>query len=189
MNIKTIFSTTRTLKFRILNVIVVTFTLIAFASANSYADDLSYCINSVLNGNYSTAFNSCYKSCNLGQFGGCTFLGRMYQKGLGVSPNIHKALTYYEKSCNQGEAVSCSNIGIIHLNAEGVSKDYHKAKKYFEKSCSLGSGIGCNNLGGIYEEGFGVPKSASKLIYYYSKACDLGEGFGYTLESFLEKVF
>ena len=139
MKVKNKFSSIIALKFRILNAIGII--SIALLSSNLYANDLSYCLNAFLNGNYNRAFDYCFKSCNSSQLGGCTFLGRMYQKGLGVSPNIYKALTYYEKSCNQGEAVSCSNIGIIHLNAEGVSKDYYKAKKYFEKSCSLGSSM------------------------------------------------
>ncbi len=48
----------------------------------------------------------------------------MYQNGLGVEQNYHKAVQYYLKSANQGNSDAQNNIGIasFHLVSKVVTR-------------------------------------------------------------------
>ena len=102
-------------------------------------------------------------------------LGKCYAEGLGVEPNISKAIELITDAADY-DAEAQYEMGMRCLEGNGVKKDIGKAVKYLEKS---GNGRYHNNaaanykLGELYYEGKLVKKDdeLAKKYWYMSAGC------------------
>ena len=65
-------------------------------------------------------------------------LGRMYDKGQGVTQDYKEAVKWYRLSADQGNADAQFNLGIMYENGQGVEEDYVRAHMWFNIAASSG---------------------------------------------------
>jgi len=118
------------------------------------------------------------KACTSGELYACSYLGNMYDQGLGVAVDYHRAATLYSKTCNAGTASDCYNLGLLYEEGNGVIQDYAHSAVLYSKACDRGSGEGCTGLGDLYSNGHGVFQDEPKAHRLYDKGCNLGDQLG-----------
>ena len=85
-------------------------------------------------------------SCEKGQAGPCRVLADRYAQGLGLAPDMARAVGYAEKACSAGDAVACGNAGGAYLEGVAGKKDPDKARILFQKACKGGISRACDFL-------------------------------------------
>lgn len=100
-------------------------------------------------------------------------IGKLYEKGLGVSSDYHKAMDWYEKGANQNDKNACILLG-SHYEEEGKYKD---ALFWYSKAFELGKEMAANFIGVLYEKGLGVSKDYKKAMEWYEKGANLGDEY------------
>ncbi|NBS14856.1 MAG: sel1 repeat family protein [Verrucomicrobia bacterium] len=65
-------------------------------------------------------------------------LGKLYQKGLGLSPDPVQAAYWYEAASRQGHAEALFLLGQCRLEGNGVGEDEHEAESLFRRSAAAG---------------------------------------------------
>ena len=115
-------------------------------------------------------------------------LGRMYEKGWGVTKDYKKAMEWYAKAAEQGYARAQYNLGVMYYNGWGVPKDYKKAMEWYTKAAGQGLAAAQNNIGSMYYNGWGVTRDYKKAMEWYTKAA--GQGYAqpqYNIGAMYEK--
>lgn len=85
------------------------------------------------------------QACGGGNMNACSYLGALYDQGLGGSQDEDKAKELFQKACDQGYFSSCTNLGIVYQGAS----DINNARKYFKKACDGGLSKACELLRGV----------------------------------------
>jgi hypothetical protein len=70
-----------------------------------------------------------------------TYVGEMYEKGLGTAPNYEKAASWYEKAAAQGSSRAKINLGNLYEKGLGVEKDEAKALNLYREASGLSQSI------------------------------------------------
>jgi len=104
-----------------------------------------------------------------------TYVGYLYEKGLGVPQNLAEALTWYRKAADQGYAPAQKNIGNVYQQGAGTSRDYGEAMRWFRLAADQGNPGAQTNIGYLFENGLGVPQDYAEAMRWYRKAADQGE--------------
>jgi len=86
------------------------------------------------------------KACDSGVVDGCSFMARIYLRGMGVRASIEKAVPFIEKACNVGDVGSCMMLGSKYEKGDRVKKDMLKAKELYKKACDLGEKRACEKV-------------------------------------------
>ncbi len=128
--------------------------------------------------NYIEARRLYQKACDGGSAMGCFYLGRFYERGLGVRQDYAEARQLYRKACDGGSAMGCNNLGYLYQNGRGVTQDYGQARALYQKGCDGGEAGSCSNLGGLYDNGQGVTQDYGQARRLYQMACDSGSAMG-----------
>ncbi|MCI6989031.1 MAG: sel1 repeat family protein [Campylobacter sp.] len=139
--------------------------------------------------------------CDDGNAAGCTQLGKMELRGIGVAKDINLAKKHLTYACEHNDADGCHTLGVLYKieNNENASiENFKKAsnlgsvygdyslgiayastntelsKQYYIKACNAGLGLACTNLATLYRT-----KAQNEISYSYDlKACELGESKG-----------
>lgn len=80
-------------------------------------------------------------------------LGLMYEKGLVVSQDYHKAFEWYSKAAEQGHADAQNNLAYMFYAGLGVSKDCSKAIQWNREAADQGHARAQHRLGIMYANG------------------------------------
>ena len=68
-----------------------------------------------------------------------SYLGLMYQLGLGQEPNANEALRFLHLAVEQGRGDAAHNIGTLYLmNHPDLPRDVEKSKYWYRKARELG---------------------------------------------------
>lgn len=67
-----------------------------------------------------------------------TYLGYLYNNGLGVQQDYHKAFEWYKKAADQEHPTGIFNLATFYEGGLGVSKDMNIAIKLYKKAALLG---------------------------------------------------
>ena len=67
-----------------------------------------------------------------------TYLGEIYEKGLGVPPDYAAAAQWYGKAANKGFSRAQTNLGYLYEKGLGVRKDPVQAMNWYRKASGLG---------------------------------------------------
>ena len=94
-------------------------------------------------------------------------LGILYEKGIGVDLDCHKAIYWYEKAVQDDDDYArCNLADILRKGTGGVEKDWKRA---FEVYKTVKQPYGPFRVGYMYEHGMGVEKDMNKAVEWYKK--------------------
>jgi TPR repeat protein len=96
--------------------------------------------------NYSVALKLFQKAAKAGNGEAMNFIGRMYEKGSGVSIDYQKAMDWYQKGTKAGSTTAMNNIGWMYDKGEGVSEDDRLALEWYKKAEAAGSPDAVENI-------------------------------------------
>lgn len=141
--------------------------LLTFSSEQNY---IKKAVEAYKSGKFLSAKEFYTKACDAGNMDGCSGLGTLYERGLGVIQDLQKAKEYYQLACSKKNAFGCFHLRIIE---EGdLAIDYHV------NSCLDDNASSCLKAGNLYYRGAGIPKDLKNAAIYYQKACNLKNAQG-----------
>jgi hypothetical protein len=90
---------------------------------------------------YKTALNVWLSKAEEGDKIAQTYVGEIYEKGLGTEPNYVLAAKWYQKAAEQEYARAQMNLGHLYELGLGVSKDMKTAIKWYRNASGLSGAI------------------------------------------------
>lgn len=66
------------------------------------------------------------------------YLAKRYQKGIGVTKDLKKALEWYTRAANQNVTPAQLNLGIMYARGEGVAVNEQQARYWLERAAKRG---------------------------------------------------
>ena len=87
--------------------------------------------------NYSSALNVWLEKAKEGDATAQLYVGQIYEKGLGRSPDYAEAATWYQKSAEQGNSQAQINLGQLYEKGLGVPKQPQAAIDLYAKATGL----------------------------------------------------
>ncbi len=87
--------------------------------------------------NYATALKIWLPKAQAGEAEAQAYVGEIYEKGLGLTPNYQLAAQWYQKAAKQGNTRAQINLGYLYERGLGVEKDIAKAMQWYQKSSGL----------------------------------------------------
>ncbi|KAK4058132.1 ERAD-associated protein [Microbotryomycetes sp. JL221] len=91
------------------------------------------------------------------------YLGRMYLRGEGTSPNYQKAYLWFARGASQGDRESNNGLGILYRDGLGVDRDLKKANMFFHAAAQHDLAEAQVNLGKYH---FGIGEYALATTYF-----------------------
>jgi hypothetical protein len=102
--------------------------------------------------NYATALKVWLPQAQGGDKVAQTYVGEIYEKGVGIAPDYASAASWYQKAADQGYSRALINLGFLYEQGLGVPKDQAKALMLYRKAAGIEGSINLQ----------GQPPSASK---------------------------
>jgi TPR repeat protein len=101
-------------------------------------------------------------------------LGRLYEKGWGVSRDYRQAVEWYQKAVQKNDTQAQYNLAWFYNKGYGVERDYTKSFDLYRRSAEQGNTSAQLNLGLMYSFGRGVIKDEKEAVDWYRKAAAQG---------------
>ncbi len=108
--------------------------------------------------NYATALKVWLPAAQTGDKVAQTYVGEIYEKGLGTAPDYAAAANWYQKAADEGYSRALINLGFLYEKGLGVPKDQATALKLYRKAAGVEGSI---NLEG--QPTSGTQEELSKL--------------------------
>ncbi|MFN3960379.1 MAG: tetratricopeptide repeat protein [Parvularculaceae bacterium] len=105
-----------------------------------------------------------------GDIGAHVALGRIYERGLGVRPNIGLALEHYSAAATQGSADAQLALGRLAYEGGGVYPDYERAAGWFRLAAAKGDARAEVRLGRMFADGKGVRQDSVAAVNHFARA-------------------
>ena len=108
--------------------------------------------------NYATALKVWLPRAEAGDKTAQTYVGEIYDKGLGIAPDYAQAAFWYRKAAEQGEPRAQLNYGYLYEKGLGVKQDQAEALNWYRKASGmsgdieLDSGSGSGELQALRQE-------------------------------------
>lgn len=99
-----------------------------------------------------------------------SYVGVIYQFGLGIKPDLEKAVDWYAKAANNGDSLSQRILGDLHVEGAWGSPDYATAAQWYELAAEGGDVEAQRKLGAMYLEGRGVPRDQNRAARWLRRA-------------------
>jgi uncharacterized caspase-like protein len=90
---------------------------------------------------YRTALNFWLPQAKEGDKEAQTYVGEIYEKGLGVPPDYAVAVAWYRKAAEQGNSRAQINLGHLYEKGLGVEKDPVQALSWYRQASGLSDAI------------------------------------------------
>ncbi|MEE9345018.1 MAG: caspase family protein [Methylococcales bacterium] len=87
--------------------------------------------------NYATALKTWQPKANEGDAEAQFYVGEIYEKGLGISPDYDLAALWYRKAAEQGYSSAMVNLGYLYEKGFGVPQDSIAALNWYRKAAGL----------------------------------------------------
>jgi len=87
--------------------------------------------------NYQTALKIWMPLANNGDVKAQSYVGEIYEKGLGVQPNYQKAALWYQKAASQGYSRAKMSLGSLYERGLGVPRNNVKALSLYRDASGL----------------------------------------------------
>ncbi|TWB09526.1 hypothetical protein FBZ89_1417 [Nitrospirillum amazonense] len=123
---------------------------------------------------YPTALADLAPAADKGDAEAQTYLGWMYEKGLGVPVDYARAQAWYRKAADKGHAHALNNLGSLYYLGNGVPKDAAKGISLFRKAAKKGDAQAQMNLAMIYYLGQDAPKDDVEAAHWARAAARQG---------------
>ena len=91
--------------------------------------------------NYTTALNVWLPQAQGGDPAAQTYVGEIYEKGLGTAPDYANAATWYRKAAEKGYSRALINLGFLYEQGLGVPKDPVTALKLYRQAAGMEGAI------------------------------------------------
>jgi len=101
-------------------------------------------------------------------------LGEYYEKGIGTTKDIDKAIECYTIEARNGDASVAYRLGNIFFDGTWGAKDYRKAVEFYTQASNQGIVEATTDLGVCYINGWGVTQDAPKAVELFSAASEKG---------------
>ena len=124
--------------------------------------------------NYTAALPHLQRAAKAGNIQVLSYLGYMYEKGLGTTKNYTSAFNMYKRGADNGEAECIYRLGRLYANGLGVTANQVKAFTLFKQSADLNYAYAADRTSYCYRTGTGTDKNMPEAIRYAQKACELG---------------
>jgi hypothetical protein len=144
-------------------------------SMTAHAAEFDAGVKAYRRGDYATALQIFRQLADQGNAHAQTYLGFMYDTGLGVPQDYEVAVRWYHKAANQGQALAQSNLGVMYYKGLSVTQDYAEAVRWYRKAANQGLALAQVKLGWMYHNGFGVMQDYVQAHMWYSLAAARGE--------------
>ncbi len=102
-------------------------------------------------------------------------LGHLYEKGLGVTADLARAMELYARAALHGQADAQFALGELALRGDQVKPDPARAVAWFKLAALRGHPGAKMRLGLIYAEGLGVEKDLAAAADYFEAAAASGD--------------
>ena len=143
-------------------------------SASVSGDQLAAGKSAYTRGDYSLAFRAFTPLANEGNAEAQTFIGSLYENGLGVIKDEKNALDWYEKAGKAGNAKGQHNAGIFYYTGRGVAVNYPAAYEWFLKATNTDYAPSQYMIGLMYHQGHGVAINFERARLWFLKAAKQG---------------
>ena len=95
--------------------------------------------------NYATALRVWLPAAQGGDKAAQTYVGEIYEQGLGTAPDYAAAAQWYRKAAEQGYTRAQVNLGFLYERGLGVPKDPRQALEWYRRAAGLGGAIGLDD--------------------------------------------
>jgi uncharacterized caspase-like protein len=110
-------------------------------------------------------------------------LAEILEQGIGINPDVRRALQLYEKAAAGNYAKAITNLGFIYfLGGDGIRKDTEKAIGYFARAAELAEPAGLFNYATMIDAGLVKGKTSDQTGNYLYRSLRGGN------ETVLEKL-
>ncbi len=99
-----------------------------------------------------------------------SYVGVIFHFGLGIKPNLEKAVDWYARAANKGDSLSQRILGDLHVEGAWGSPDYVTAAKWYQLAAEGGDVEAQRKLGQMYLEGRGVPRDQNRAARWLRMA-------------------
>jgi len=107
-----------------------------------------------------------------------TWLGWLYEYGLGLTQDYSQALAWYRKAAEKGDAAGTFHVGAMYATGRGVAKDFDQAVTWYRKAAEMGDPSGMTTLGRLCRSGQGMPQDNAQALVWFRKAAETGDPDG-----------
>lgn len=87
--------------------------------------------------NYATSLKIWLPQAEAGEPEAMFYVGQIFEKGLGTSPDFGQAATWYRKAAEKGYAPAAVNLGSLYESGQGVARDEVEALNWYRKAAGL----------------------------------------------------
>ena len=70
-----------------------------------------------------------------------TYVGEIYEQGMGVEPDFASAAQWYAKAAEQGDSRAMINLGALYETGRGVTKDLTRAMNLYREASGITDGV------------------------------------------------
>ncbi len=114
--------------------------------------------------NYATALTVWLPQAKAGDAKAQTYVGEMFEQGLGTTPDYDAALQWYMKAAEQGYDRAQMNLGAMYEKGLGVEKDEVAALNWYRKATGLGDDdlTFASNLDALEAENVGLQETIAQ---------------------------
>jgi hypothetical protein len=98
--------------------------------------------------NYKTALKVWMEGAERGDAKSQTYVGEIYEKGLGVPPDYQEAARWYRRAAEQSYAPAALNLGVLYENGLGVPRDPKQAAQWYSRATGGGAIAVASGSGG-----------------------------------------
>ena len=105
-----------------------------------------------------------------------SYVGVIYQYGLGTTADLEKAVYWYAQAANNGDTMAQRILGDLHAEGAWGKRDYAAAAQWYELAAESGDIDAQRKLGSMYLQGHGVPRDhnlAAKWLHRAARQDDL----------------
>lgn len=94
-------------------------------------------------------------------------LGVAHLKGIGITQDSAKAVSFFEEAARLGHVTSYYNLGMVMKDAYRGKQDFAKAVYYFEKGAEQGNLACIYAAGYMYYKGLGCTQDYHRAVEYF----------------------
>lgn len=124
------------------------------------------------NNDASSAAKEFSNAFDAGDADGAFYLGRMSELGIGLKPDLTRAVALYKAGAEKGSSLSKNRLGLMHLSGQGALQDFELGAKLICEAADGGDANAQFNCGNLHLQGKGVTKDKKTAVSYFEKASE-----------------
>jgi len=118
----------------------------------------------------SSAAEEFSKAYDNGDGNGAFYLGRMSELGLGLKPDLTRAVALYKAGAEKGSPLAKNRLGLMHLSGQGALQDFELGAKLICEAADEGDSNAQFNCGNLHLQGKGLTENKKTAVEYFERA-------------------